>query len=160
MPTLCAVLWRRTRAGRPERGGARTSTTIVGHRLLGAKRDGIRVLRPSPARVARVILKVEDVVTALTVLVFALIGLRLVALLLQLLVARPPKPPVPPAAFDPCLGPLGMRRPSPNSPEGELALGLTSGAIDRRRYQQGMAGLAAADVRAHPLVAPPDQPGA
>jgi len=100
---------------------------------------------------------VEDVVSALTVLVIALIGLRLV---LQAFVARLAERPKSPAAFDPCLGPFGLRPPPPSSPEGQLAKELTSGAIDRLRYQQEMAGLAAADARAHPLVVPPDQPGA
>jgi hypothetical protein len=98
-------------------------------------------------------------VNALTALVLVLLGLRLAAMVLQVLVSRSPEARKPRPAFDPCLEPYVLSRSAPASPEGELVSGLTTGAIDRLRYQQEMAALAAADARPHPLVVPSDERG-
>lgn len=96
---------------------------------------------------------------ALIVLVLILLGLRLVAMTLEVLMSRSHQAREPKTDFDPCLEPYVLRRPAPASGEGELVSGLTTGVIDRPRYQQEMAALAAADARAHPLVVPSDGRG-
>jgi hypothetical protein len=99
---------------------------------------------------------VEAVVNALTVLALILLALRLVAVVLQVLVPRSTDARNRQPVFDPCLEPYVLRTSAPPSSEGKLVSKLSTGAIDRPRYQREMAGLAAADVRAHPLVVPPD----